>query len=181
MRKSSFRYFGPLFGFLALVALLAIGLTRDPRAIPSTLIDKPTPEFSRPTLLDPTKLVTQEELRGGVSLVNVWGTWCPSCRAEHRELLRLAKSEGIKIIGMNWRDDRAAAIQYLQTYGNPYAVNAMVGETDPLIVNWGVVGAPETFIIDAGGNIRYKHTGPISRRIWEQTLRPIVEKFKVKS
>jgi cytochrome c biogenesis protein CcmG/thiol:disulfide interchange protein DsbE len=181
MSKSSFRYLGPLFGFLALAALLAVGLTRDPRAIPSTLINKPTPEFSRPTLLDPTKLVTQKDLRGGVSLVNVWGTWCPSCRAEHRELIRLAKREGVKIIGMNWRDDRAAAIQYLQTYGNPYVVNAMVGEIDPLIVNWGVVGAPETFIVDSEGTIRYKHTGPISRQIWEETLLPIFKKFKVKS
>lgn len=181
MSKSSFRYLGPLFGFMVLVALLAVGLTRDPRAIPSTLIDKPTPQFSRPALMDPTQLVTDADLRGGVSLVNVWGTWCPSCRAEHKEMVRLAKREGIKIIGMNWRDDRATAIQYLRAYGNPYAVIAMVGETDPLIVNWGVVGAPETFIIDPEGTIRYKHTGPISRQIWEETLKPIVEQFKVKS
>jgi len=179
--KSMFRYLGPLFGFLALAALLAVGLTRDPRAIPSTLINKPTPEFSRPALLDPDKLVTQADLRGGVSLVNVWGTWCGSCRAEHGELMRLAKREGVKIIGMNWRDERADAIKYLQVYGNPYVVNAMVGETDPLIVNWGVVGAPETFIVDAEGTIRYKHTGPITRQIWEETFLPIIEEFKVKS
>jgi cytochrome c biogenesis protein CcmG/thiol:disulfide interchange protein DsbE len=177
----SLRFLVPLFGFIAIVALLAIGLTKDPRAIPSTLINKPTPEFARPDLFDTSKLVTHEELRGGVTLVNVWGTWCPSCRAEHGELVRLAQQEKIKIVGFNWRDDRTAALNYLRQYGNPYAVNLLVGETDPLIVNWGVVGAPETFIIDQDGMIRYKHTGPISRAIWERTLKPIVNEIKVKS
>lgn len=177
----SLRFVVPLVGFLAIVALLAVGLTKDPRALPSTLINKPTPEFSRPDLFDTSKLVTQEELKGGVTLVNVWGTWCPTCRAEHGELLRLATREKIKIVGFNWRDDRATAIAYLRRYGNPYGAVALVGETDPLIVNWGVVAAPETFIIDRQGTIRYKHTGAISRGIWEQTLRPIVEKIKAES
>lgn len=167
----------PLALFLGLAALLFNGLMRDPSAIPSTMINKPTPEFSRPDLLDPTKLVTQESLRGGIALVNVWGTWCVSCRQEHPELVRLAESEGIKIIGFNWRDERAQALAYLRSYGNPYAANAMVGDTDPLILNWGVVGAPETFFVDREGTIRYKHTGPITRSVWDSQLREIYERL----
>ena len=175
------RYLIPLFIFAALVALLFVGLTRDPSAIPSTMINKPTPEFSRPDLLDPTKLVTHDVLRSGVTLVNVWGTWCVSCRTEHPELVRLAKREGVNLIGFNWRDDRTEALAYLRRHGNPYKVNAMVGDTDPLIVNWGVVGAPETFFIDRNGTIRYKHTGPITRQVWEGKLRPIFEKLEAES
>ncbi|WP_089725725.1 DsbE family thiol:disulfide interchange protein [Candidatus Thiosymbion oneisti] len=168
----------PLGIFVALAALLFNGLMRDPSAIPSTMIDKPTPEFSRPSLLDPTRLVTQEALRGDITLVNVWGTWCVSCRQEHPQLLRLAGREGVKIVGFNWRDERARAIDYLRSHGNPYALTAMVGDTDPLIVNWGVVGAPETFFIDRKGTIRYKHTGPITPDIWKDRLRPIYATLK---
>jgi len=168
----------PLGIFAALAALLFNGLMRDPSAIPSTMLDKPTPEFSRPDLLDPTRLVTQEALRGDITLVNVWGTWCVTCRQEHPQLLRLARDEGIKLIGFNWRDERAQAIDYLRTHGNPYALTAMVGDTDPLIVNWGVVGAPETFFIDRKGTIRYKHTGPITPDIWKDRLRPIYTTLK---
>jgi len=168
----------PLGIFAALAALLFNGLMRDPSAIPSTMIDKPTPEFSRPDLLDPTRLVTQEALRGDITLVNVWGTWCVTCRQEHPQLLRLAGDEGIKLIGFNWQDERAQAIDYLRTHGNPYALTAMVGDTDPLIVNWGVVGAPETFFIDRKGTIRYKHTGPITPDIWKDRLRPIYTTLK---
>jgi len=163
----------PLGIFVALAALLFNGLMRNPSAIPSTMIDKPTPEFSRPDLLDPTRLVTQEALRGDITLVNVWGTWCVSCRQEHSQLLRLARNGGVKIVGFNWRDERAQAIDYLRSHGNPYALTAMVGDTDPLIVNWGVVGAPETFFIDRKGTIRYKHTGPITPAIWKDRLHPI--------
>ena len=176
--NSTLKFFLPLVIFLALAALLAIGLTRDPRAIPSTFIDKPIPEFTRPDLLDPSKLVTHEDLKGGISLVNVWGTWCGSCRLEHPELVRIASKERIKIVGFNWRDDRQTALGYLRGFGNPYAANAMIGDTDPLIVNWGVVGAPETFIVDQGGTIRYKHIGPITRDIWDKTLQPIVQQLE---
>jgi len=165
----------PLGLFAALAALLFNGLLRDPRAIPSTMIDKPTPAFSRPNLLKPSELVTQEALRDGVTLVNVWGTWCVSCRQEHRQLVRLARDEGLRIVGFNWRDERAQAIAYLRTRGNPYAVTAMVGDRDPLIIDWGVVGAPETFFIDPQGTVRYKHTGPITPDIWKDRLRPIYD------
>jgi cytochrome c biogenesis protein CcmG/thiol:disulfide interchange protein DsbE len=174
----SVKYLSPLIAFGALVALLFAGLARDPSAIPSTMIDKPTPEFTRPNLLDPAEMVTHEALRGRITLVNVWGTWCVSCRQEHPELVRLASKEDVKIVGFNWRDDRALAAQYLEHYGNPYVVNAMVGDTDPLIVNWGVVGAPETFFIDREGTIRYKHTGPITNAVWEGQLREIYERLE---
>jgi len=174
---SSFKFVLPLVVFVALVSLFVFALKRDPRAIPSTMIDKPTPQFARPDLLDPSKLVTQDALRGEVTLVNVWGTWCISCRQEHPELVRLAATEGVKIVGFNWRDERQLAIAYLHKFGNPYAITAMVGDTDPLILNWGVVGAPETFFIDRDGTIRYKHTGPITRGLWEGQLRGIYTKL----
>jgi len=170
----------PLALFAALVALLFFGLTTDPRKVPSPLVGKPVPKFTLPTLQDPNRTVSDTDLRGQVSLVNVWFSTCVSCRAEHRELMAIAKSSGVQIFGFNWKDDKAGALQMLRQFGNPYHVIAF-DEDGRVGIDWGVYGAPETFVIDRLGTIRYKQIGPIDQKVWEETLRPIVDQLKAES
>jgi cytochrome c biogenesis protein CcmG/thiol:disulfide interchange protein DsbE len=176
-RSSTTRALIPLAVFIALAALLFYGLKLDPRKVPSPLVNKPAPEFSLPSLENPNQTVTQDILKGHVSLVNVWASWCPSCRAEHGELMEIARENDIQIVGFNWKDTRPEALQMLQRYGNPYVVSAY----DPdnrYGLHWGVYGAPETFVVDAEGIIRYKHIGPVDRKVWETQIRPIVEQYR---
>jgi cytochrome c biogenesis protein CcmG/thiol:disulfide interchange protein DsbE len=167
----------PLVLFLGLAALLFYGLGTDPRKVPSPLVGKPAPEFSLPALLDPGRTVSSADLEGKVTLLNVWFSSCVSCRAEHRELMRIAREGGFQIVGLNWKDDKGAAIQMLRQFGNPYSLIA-VDEAGRVGIDWGVYGAPETFVVDPEGIIRYKQIGPIDQEVWEQTLRPLVEKIK---
>ena len=167
----------PLVLFLGLVALLFYGLGTDPRKVPSPLVGKPAPEFSLPALLDPDRTVSSADLAGKVTLLNVWFSSCVSCRAEHRELMRIAREGGVQIVGLNWKDDKGAAIQMLRQFGNPYSLIA-VDEAGRVGIDWGVYGAPETFVVDPEGIIRYKQIGPIDQEVWEQTLRPLVEQIK---
>jgi len=167
----------PLVLFLGLAALLFYGLGTDPRKVPSPLVGKPAPEFSLPALLDPNRTVSSADLAGKVTLLNVWFSSCVSCRAEHRELMRIAREDGVQIVGLNWKDDKGAAIQMLRQFGNPYSLIA-VDEAGRVGIDWGVYGAPETFVVDPEGIIRYKQIGPIDQEVWEQTLRPLVEKIK---
>ena len=167
----------PLVLFLGLVALLFYGLGTDPRKVPSPLVGKPAPAFSLPALLDPGRTVSNADMEGKVTLLNVWFSSCVSCRAEHRELMRIAREGGVQIVGLNWKDDKGAAIQMLRQFGNPYSLIA-VDEAGRVGIDWGVYGAPETFVVDPEGIIRYKQIGPIDQEVWEQTLRPLVEKIK---
>jgi cytochrome c biogenesis protein CcmG/thiol:disulfide interchange protein DsbE len=170
----------PLILFAALVALLFFGLGTDPRKVPSPLVGKPVPKFTLPTLQDPSRTVSDADLRGQVSLVNVWFSTCVSCRAEHRQLMAIAKESGVQIVGLNWKDDKPDALQMLRQFGNPYHVVAF--DADGRVgIDWGVYGAPETFVIDRKGTIRYKQIGPIDQTVWEQTLRPIVDQLKAES
>lgn len=167
----------PLALFIALVALLVFGLGSDPRRVPSPLVGKPAPEFSLPELTDPGRSVSDADLKGRISLVNVWASWCSSCRAEHQALMAIADISDLQIVGLNWKDEAAAATQVLRLTGNPYA---MIGyDPDNRVgIDWGVYGAPETFVVDRNGIIRYKHIGPIDRKVWEETLRPLVAQLK---
>jgi cytochrome c biogenesis protein CcmG/thiol:disulfide interchange protein DsbE len=170
----------PLILFAALVALLFFGLGTDPRKVPSPLVGKPVPKFTLPTLQDPSRTLSDADLRGQVSLVNVWFSTCVSCRAEHRQLMAIAKESGVQIVGLNWKDDKPDALQMLRQFGNPYHVVAF--DADGRVgIDWGVYGAPETFVIDRKGTIRYKQIGPIDQTVWEQTLRPIVDQLKAES
>jgi cytochrome c biogenesis protein CcmG/thiol:disulfide interchange protein DsbE len=167
----------PLVVFLALAALLFYGLKLDPRKVPSPLVDKPAPAFSLPSLENPNETVTEAILKGRVSLVNVWASWCPSCRAEHGELMEIARGSDVQIVGFNWKDTRPDALQMLQRYGNPYVVS-VYDPDNRYGLHWGVYGAPETFVVDGEGIIRYKHIGPVDRTVWETTIRPIVEQYR---
>lgn len=177
MNTSAKRALIPLGIFLALAALLFYGLHQDPRKIPSPLVDKPAPEFSLPDLKDPNQTLTRDILIGQVSLVNVWASWCPSCRQEHAELMRIAREYGVRVIGFNWKDTRPEALAMLQRYGDPYAVT--VYDPDNVSgIHWGVYGAPETFVVDAEGIIRHKRVGPIDAQVWKDEIQPIVEQYQ---
>lgn len=179
--SKSLKSLTPLVLFLALAALLFYGLKLDPRKVPSPLVGKPAPEFSLPALQDPARMVSDADFKGKISLINVWASWCVSCRAEHEELMKLSREEqDIQILGLNWKDDANDATRMLRTFGDPYVVSAFDPD-NKVGIHWGVYGAPETFLVDAKGIIRYKHIGPIDRKVWEQTLRPLVQEIKAES
>jgi cytochrome c biogenesis protein CcmG/thiol:disulfide interchange protein DsbE len=178
--SKSMRFLTPLAIFGVLVLLLFYGLYQDPHLVPSPLIGRPAPKFTLPALEDPKVTISNADLKGKVSLVNVWATWCVSCRAEHKELMRLAKVDGVRILGLNYKDDREDAKRWLQIYGNPYVANAF--DADGRVgIDWGVYGTPETFLVDRNGIIRYKQIGPIDQQVWEKTLRPLIDKLKAKT
>jgi len=165
------RYLIPGAVFALLVAVFAVGLYRDPGYVPSPLIGKPAPQFSLPRLDDPEKTLQRSDLLGKVSLVNVWGTWCSGCRQEHETLLALAQDGAIPIYGINWKDDPALARQWLQQLGNPYAAVG-VDEEGGAAIDWGVYGAPETFLIGADGTVLYKHIAPMTLAAWRDEFVP---------
>ena len=151
--------FMPLIAFAVLVVLLAIGLTLNPRLVPSPLIGKPAPEFELPLLLKEGSF-SNKDLIGHVTLVNVWASWCFACRQEHETVKRLSR-KGVRIIGLNYKDEPADAKQWLAKLGNPYQSIA-VDYDGRIGIDWGVYGAPETFLIDQQGIIRHKVIGPLS-------------------
>ncbi|MEP3654767.1 MAG: DsbE family thiol:disulfide interchange protein [Litorimonas sp.] len=171
-----FRGLIPLFGFFLLLGALAFGLTRDPRILPSELIEKPFPEFSLETL-EGNQMIDPSILQGKVSLVNVFGSWCVACTVEHPQLMAQRNNPNLQLIGIDWRDTREAANRWLVRNGNPYDV-VVFDPHSKLIVELGVTGAPETFIVDRTGKIRYKHVGIISPEDWTETLKPLVESLQ---
>lgn len=169
----AWRYALPLAIFFGLVWFLYKGLSLNPREIPSALLNKPVPEFSLPQLHQPDKTLTAADMKGKVWLLNVWGSWCVSCRYEHPLLNALAKQNLVPIIGLNWKDKPEDAKGWLKKFGDPYQLS--VSDIDGRVaINFGVYGAPETFVIDKGGMIRYKHTGPISEEIMRDKLVPLI-------
>ncbi len=171
------RLFIPLAIFIALAALLFRGLALDPTAMPSALIDDPVPEFSLSDLRDPERLLNREALLGEVALLNVWGTWCPSCLVEHPFLIKLAEREKLPIIGLAYKDDRDKALQWLARLGDPYVVTIF----DPdgtLGIDLGVFGAPETYVLDHRGVIRYKHVGVVNEQVWQERLEPLIGELR---
>ena len=166
----------PLAVFLSLSFFLWRGLSLDPRKIPSPLIEKPIPEFSLPRLSDESQVFSAAQLKGQVSLLNVWATWCLACRDEHQSLLDIAR-EGVTIYGLDYKDNRQDALQWLNALGNPYQAIAFDGE-GRVAIDWGVYGAPETFIIDKHGIIRYKHVGMVTAAVWKKRLGPLYRQLK---
>ena len=168
------RFLIPLIIFIGLVAVFGIGLTLDPREVPSPLINKPAPEFALPALSDPAKQVRKKDLQGGVTLFNVWASWCVSCREEHPFLVKLSREHVVPIYGLNYKDTREAAHQWLNRLGNPY-VDSAFDEKGRVGIDWGVYGVPETFLVDRSGMIRYKQIGPITPEVWEKTILPKIK------
>lgn len=172
------RYLIPLVAFLVLIPIFVIGLGRDPGELPSPFIGKPAPDFSLPTVLDPQKSVGSNDFAGKAALVNVWATWCVGCRQEHEFLLSLMRTGEIPIYGINWRDDRAEATRWLQQLGNPYVASG--DDRDGAVgIDWGVYGAPETFLVASDGTVLHKHLGPLTRAAWESDFVPLLEPAEV--
>jgi cytochrome c biogenesis protein CcmG, thiol:disulfide interchange protein DsbE len=170
------KLFVPLSIFMVLVFFFWRGLSLDPNAMPSALIDKPFPVFSLTTLQD-DQPVYRDSLLGQVSLVNVWATWCAACKYEHPVLNNLS-SEGVRIVGINYKDNNAGAKKWLDELGNPYAFNIV--DTDGVLgVDLGVFGAPETYLVDKKGIIRYKHVGIVDRKVWDTTLKPLYDQYSL--
>ena len=168
----------PLAVFAALAVLLATGvwLSRRPdrEALPSPLIGKAAPGFSLPVLHEPGRLVSLADLKGQPFVLNVWGSWCPSCRDEHAVITRFAETKRVRVIGYNWKDEHADALRWLEQFGNPYWVVV----TDPdsrYALDWGIYGAPETFLVDARGIVRWKHVGALTDDIVGQELLPALD------
>ncbi len=168
------RLFLPLALFLALCILLYIGLFRGKTdALPSPLLDQPLPEFSLATVLDQSRKVSPKDIIGEVALVNVWATWCIACRVEHPYLLELSK-QGVPIYGVNYKDDQDEAQKWLKQLHNPYRFS-IKDSKGTLGIDLGVYGAPETYLIDSKGVIRYKHIGIVDEKVWNSILKPHYE------
>ncbi|HEY6045288.1 MAG TPA: DsbE family thiol:disulfide interchange protein [Pyrinomonadaceae bacterium] len=166
----------PLALFIGLVIFLFVGLGRDPHEVPSPLINKPAPAFQLPQLSAPAKTISAQEMRGKVWLINFWGTWCIACREEHPMLVEYARTGLIPIYGVDYKDDRAAAMRWLAEFGNPYAGVAFDAEGRTSI-DYGVYGAPETFLIDKNGVIRFKQIGPVTQDVWEKQIVPLAKQL----
>lgn len=171
------KYVIPLLLFIVMAVFLALGLKLDPREIPSPLIDKPAPEFSLPVLGNPDRTLSKVDMAGKVWLLNVWASWCFSCREEHPVLNQLAQRHVVPIVGLNYKDEPGAARQWLGQLGNPYNVSIMdpEGRTG---IDYGVYGVPETFVIDKQGMIRYKHTGPVSSKDVQEIFLPLIARLQ---
>ena len=187
------KFLWPLIGFVALVIMLGIGLKLDPRDVPSPLVGKPAPQFSLPQIHAPEQNFSPKDMLGKVWLLNVWSSWCVSCRQEHPVLVQLAKSGIVPLVGLNYKELRgdggidadkinpatekqqsiARATGWLAQHGNPYTLSVL--DMDGRVgIDYGVYGVPETYVIDKAGIIRMKHTGPISPDIFSGKILPLV-------
>lgn len=166
----------PLCAFVLLVGFLAVGLKRDPREIPSPFIGKPAPAFTLTQLQDPSKTFSPKDMLGKVWLLNVWASWCVSCREEHPVLLDFAKQNVVPIMGLNYKDGRKDGIDTLSQMGDPYQLSAF--DADGRVgIDYGVYGVPETFVIDKQGVIRDKIIGVITPEIVAQKLLPLIKEL----
>ncbi|MBX9812129.1 MAG: DsbE family thiol:disulfide interchange protein [Burkholderiales bacterium] len=166
----------PLGVFSALVVLLGVGLTLNPREVPSPLIDKPAPHFELPQLHEPDKTFSEKDMLGKVWLLNVWASWCVSCRVEHPVLLDLARSNAVPIYGLNYKDRREEGVAWLRSLGDPYRLSAF-DENGRVGIDYGVYGVPETYVIDKRGVIRYKQIGPVTPEIVKTKILPLVNEL----
>ncbi len=170
------RFLLPLAAFIVLVIFLGIGLNLKPREVPSPLIDKPAPAFRVPQLHEEAKTIATEDMRGKVWLLNVWASWCVTCREEHPLLVEFAQQNLVPIYGLNYKDKREDAIAWLTERGNPYVVSAHDRDGN-IGIDYGVYGVPETFVIDKQGIIRYKQIGPVTAEALKDKIIPLVKEL----
>jgi len=170
------RYLLPLAIFVVLLGFLGVGLRLNPRELPSPFIGKPAPAFQVPQLHAADQTIAPQDMAGKVWLLNVWASWCVSCRQEHPVLVSLARSKAVPIIGLNYKDERQDGIGWLQQFGDPYLLSAY--DRDGRIgIDYGVYGVPETFVIDRAGVIRYKHVGPVTQAVLDEKILPLVKEL----
>ncbi|MHC9085448.1 DsbE family thiol:disulfide interchange protein [Luteimonas sp. RIT-PG2_3] len=167
--------------FVALLGLLLYGVLQSDRAdresLPSPLIGKPAPEFSLPVLHEPDRMVSAADLRGQPYVLNVWGSWCPACQVEHPVLARFAGTKRVRVIGYNWKDEREDALRWLAKFGNPYWL-VLTDYEGRSAIDWGIYGAPETFLVDGNGTIAWKFVGPVTDAVIAEQLLPALERIE---
>ena len=163
----------PVAAFAALALWFAAGLGRDPGYIPSMLIDRPAPQFSLPPIAGRDRGFSSEDLKGEVSMVNIFGSWCATCEIEHPVLMEMAREGVAPIYGLNWKDRPGQGARWLREHKNPYIA---VGDdpTGRAGIEMGVTGVPETFVIDRDGRIRYRHAGPVTEDVWREIFTPLM-------
>lgn len=172
------KLFIPAVFFVGMLGLLLFGLGRDPNLVPSALVNRPLPVFDLPSLFHADATINSEQLRGGIHLVNVWATWCAPCHIEHPYLVEIsARNPDITFVGINYKDDVEAAREFLDERGNPFELT-IVDLDGSLGIDFGVAGAPETFLVDSNGMIRYRHVGVIDNKIWAETFEPILAQMQ---
>ena len=170
------RFVWPLAIFVLMVGLLGYGLSLDPKKVPSPLIDKPAPAFSLAMLEDPARQLSTADFAGQVWVLNVWASWCVSCRAEHEVITSLAERNLVTVVGLNYKDKQDDAKRWLEQFGNPYAVS-LIDADGRVGIDWGVYGVPETFVIGPDGKIRYKHIGPVTHESLEAEVLPAIREL----
>lgn len=174
------RFVLPLMVFLIMVIFLGIGLKLDPHDVPSPLINQPAPAFTLPQLHAPQTPFSPADMKGKVWLLNVWASWCVSCRQEHEYLTAFARTTSVNLIGLNYKDEPANAMQWLARLGNPYQIS--ISDRDGMAgLDWGVYGVPETFVIDKKGIVRHKQTGPLDPTILQTIIVPLIEALNKES
>jgi cytochrome c biogenesis protein CcmG, thiol:disulfide interchange protein DsbE len=167
----------PLAIFLVIAVFLGVGLTRDPRKLPSTMIDKPAPQFTLKQVSALDKTFSPADMKGQVWMLNVWASWCTACRVEHPLLVEIARSNAVALIGLDYKDQPEDALKFLAQQGNPYLLSALDLE-GRVGIDYGVYGVPETFIIDKRGVIRHKQIGPITPEALQEEILPLIAKLK---
>ncbi|WP_309043075.1 DsbE family thiol:disulfide interchange protein [Marinobacter sediminicola] len=172
-----FLLFLPLLVAIVVGAFLFAGIGKDPTKLDSALVGKPVPVFGLKSLKQPEATLDESLFQGEVTLLNVWGTWCPACRDEHADLMWLAQEKKVPIIGLNYKDSRDEALVWLDRLGDPYRT-VIYDPKGTLGFDLGVYGAPETFVIDASGVVRYRHVGVVNVEVWEQILLPVIEEAR---
>lgn len=168
-------YITPLIVALGLGLILFTAIGKDPTKLETARLNDPVPAFDLPALRDQSQRFSEQDLKGEVRLLNVWATWCPSCRAEH-EYLRMLAKQGIGIVGLNYKDERAEAINWLKVLGDPYQFN-IYDPRGKLGFDLGVYGAPETYVVDTQGVVRYRHVGVVNEKVWLETLQPLMKQL----
>lgn len=167
----------PLLVFAVLLVFLAIGLTRDPREVPSPLINKPAPIFSLQQLHAPEKPFESKSMLGQVWLLNTWASWCVACREEHPVLMEFSKTKSLPLIGLDYKDKPEEGRKWLARFGNPYDLS--ISDLDGRVgIDFGVYGVPETFLIDKQGIIRYKHIGPVTPQALKEKIMPLIQELQ---
>lgn len=178
--KRTLKYSLPLFAFLVLAGFLYRGLDLNPREVPSPFIGKPAPSFDLPGLSPYSTGISTADLAGKTWLLNVFASWCRECVVEHEVIKKLAASTDAPVLGLNYKDQDPAAVGWLQRYGNPYDM-VLVDQDGNTGIDWGVYGVPETFVIDAKGIVRYKHIGPVSIDVLNNTILPLLSELETSS
>jgi len=173
MKKQLLIFPSIVFFFILLVFFYLLIIDRDPTELPSVLIEKKVPRFEAESLLDDKKFISTEEFANKTVIVNFFATWCKPCREEHPYIKRLSNTKGIKIIGINYKDNPQRTIKWLKELGNPYS-NIAIDSNGQIGIDWGVYGLPETFIVNAEGIIKYRHVGPITKKVYNNFYSKVI-------